>query len=107
MSFGVVTLSSCRGSSAKQGAKLIEKASKAVKKNAKHVDDIYQLGKTVTGSTVACSACDGEGTTYYHDCHVCGGDGYFGDELCVSCKGTGRSNKCSKCGGTGEVTTKN
>lgn len=107
ISLGGGILSSCRGSSAKQGAKLIEKASRAVKKNANHADDVYRLGKTIAGSTVACSTCNGQGTTNYHDCHICGGDGYFGEDICLTCNGTGRTNKCSKCGGTGTISSNN
>lgn len=100
-------ITSCRGNSAKEGAKLIEKASKAIKKNASHADDVYRMGKTLTSSASVCTACNGKGTSSYHACHICGGDGYFLDELCLTCNGTGRTNKCSKCNGSGKVSSDN
>ncbi len=100
-----MAFTSCRGSSAKKGVEIIEKASKAVKKNAKNVDDVYRIGKSITSSSAVCTVCDGEGITSYHDCHVCGGDGYVLDDLCLTCNGTGRTNKCSYCGGSGKVTS--
>lgn len=100
-----IAFTSCRGSSAKKGVELIEKASKVVKKNAKNADDVYRIGKSITSSSTVCAVCDGEGITSYHDCYVCGGDGYVIDDLCLTCNGTGRTNKCSHCRGTGKVSS--
>ncbi len=100
-----VSFTSCRGSSAKKGAELIEKASKVVKENARKADDVYRIGKTITSSSTVCAVCDGERFTSYHDCHDCGGDGYVLDDFCLTCNGTGRTNKCPNCGGTGRVSS--
>jgi uncharacterized protein (TIGR00288 family) len=52
-----------------------------------------------------CEYCEGK-KIIYETCRKCGGDGkyktYYADEICWSCKGTGKFSKvCQSCGGTG------
>jgi hypothetical protein len=69
-------------------------------------DDIYHWNEhgvlaSEDGGELSVSKAllDQEVAEYKHVCIACGGSGQIGNHECVSCRGTGISRTCLKCGG--------
>lgn len=75
-----VSLSSCRGGSAKKAVDIVKKYSgkvfKSSEKNAlmlRHGDDVV---RHLDFQKVKCAECGGDGQAWSGTCDVCSGDGY-------------------------------
>lgn len=80
MLIAAVSLSSCRGGSAKKAIDIVKKYSGKVFKSSEKKSLMFRYGDDVVRhlnfQKVSCSDCGGDGETWSGTCGTCSGDGY-------------------------------